>query len=275
MGLTAATGSRGLTQRFANAGHGENRPDAGDRVARRENNGLRRLDALDDAGSWAGLFRAFEAHGTDLNLMALAHEVFLKVQFAVDGVEHGGDAVVGHGQHEFANSHSAGEFHGYRAQGPARPQQVRAGEMGRQIEVAKTEPRRLPQFRHAFKAAKTFVLQAPAALWAERAGEGVQHRIDVGRNVQPPPLDVVASVDDNGQVFRSDGVLQTLNELCAAGATGENDDHLGSPHITMVIGGGEQAAGQQSAAIDDSVHEFGIHRKPLTELLSGGLGAAL
>ena len=102
-------------------------------------------DAFDHARSGMRMFGAFEAHGTHLNLVALAHEVFLKVQRAVGGVEHGRDAIVGHGQHAGANSHSAGKLRGHGAQRFARAQQVGAGEMGGEIEIAEAEPRGLAE----------------------------------------------------------------------------------------------------------------------------------
>ena len=49
--------------------------------------------------------RAFEPYGTHVNLVALAHEVLLEIQRALGGIEHGRDAIVGHGQHAGADSH--------------------------------------------------------------------------------------------------------------------------------------------------------------------------
>ena len=107
---------------------------------------------------------------------------------------------------------------------PAREHR-RAREVRRQIEIAEREPRRLPELLHALEAAEAVVVHAPAAVGAEQARETVQDGVHVGRNVQAPPLDVVAGVDDDGEIFRRDHLLQTLHQLCAAGATGEYDDH--------------------------------------------------
>ena len=103
IGLTAATGAAVRRKRLANSRHRQNRPDAGHGIARRKNNRLRLLDALDHARRRPRLLRAFEAHRLHLYLMPLAHEVFLKSQRTLRGIEHGRNAIVRHGQHPRAN----------------------------------------------------------------------------------------------------------------------------------------------------------------------------
>src|ERR1035438_6448426 len=124
--------------------------------------------------------------------------------------------------------------------------------MGREIEIAKTEPTGLAKMRHEFETAKTVALDAPSALDAELSGQSIQNGIDVGRNMQSPPLDIVGCIDDDGQIFGSNRVLQPLHQFCAAGAASQNDDHLRSPRITVIVGGSQQAPSQQSDAIDDT-----------------------
>src|ERR1017187_10837825 len=97
--------------------------------------------------------------------------------------------------------------------------------MGCEIKIAETKPRRLPKLLHALQAAEAVAVHAPAALLAEQVRQSVEHRIDVGRDVQPPPLDVVAGIDDDREVLRRDHLLQTLHQLGAAGSARENDDH--------------------------------------------------
>ena len=157
----------------------------------------------------------------------------------------------------------------------ARAQQIGAGEVSCQIEIAEAEPLGLAQMRYAFEAAETVALDAPSALHAELAGQRVEDGVDVGRNVQPPPLNVVGGIDDDSQVLGSDREMQSLHEFGAAGPAGENDDHLGSPRIAMIVGGSQQSASEQSAAIDDARDELGIHRQALPKLLPGGFGATL
>src|ERR1019366_5036382 len=147
--------------------------------------------------------------------------------------------------------------------------------MSGKIEIAKAEPGGLSQMRHALEAAETVALDAPSALDAELSGQSIQNGIDVGRNMQSPPLDIVGCIDDDGQIFGSNRVLQPLHQFCAAGAASENDNHLGGPRIAVIVGGSQQAASQQSAAINNTRDELGIHRQALAKLLPGGFGATL
>ncbi len=116
--------------------------------------------------------------------------------------------------------------------------------MGGKIKIAEAEPCRLPQTRHALHAAETVALDAPSAVDAELASESVEDGVDVGRNVQPPPVNVVAGVDDDGQIFWSDLVMQALNQFCATRAACENDDHLCGPRIAVIVRGSQQASGE-------------------------------
>src|SRR5271157_3224534 len=69
--------------------------------------------------------------------------------------------------------------------------------------------------------------------------------------------------------------MQPLNEFRASGPPSENDDHLRSPRIAMLVRGSKQATGQQTAAINHPRNEFWIHRQALPKLLPGSFGAAL
>ena len=61
-----------------------------------------------------------------------------------------------------------------------------------------------PSCRHGLQAKKRVALHAPAALRAELAREHVGDRIDVGRDVQPPPPHVVARINNDRQLFRAE-----------------------------------------------------------------------
>src|ERR1035437_2984023 len=97
--------------------------------------------------------------------------------------------------------------------------------MCRQIKIAETEPRRLPELLHTLQAAKAVVVHAPTAVLAEQVRQSVEHGIDVWRNMQSPPLEVVAGIDDDREVIRRDHLLQALHQLGAAGPAREDDDH--------------------------------------------------
>src|ERR1035438_4896557 len=113
--------------------------------------------------------------------------------------------------------------------------------MSGEIEIAETEPVRLTQMRHAVEAPEAVALDAPSALDAELSGKRVEDGVDVGRNVQSPPLDVVGGIHDDGQVIGSNGMLQSLDQFCAARPAGENNDHLRSPRITVIVGSSQPA----------------------------------
>src|SRR5689334_22156312 len=98
--------------------------------------------------------------------------------------------------------------------------------MHRQVAIPRVKPRWLAELSHGLQAEKSVALHAPSALAAQHAGEHVSDRIDVGGNVESPPQQVIASIDDDGDVLGGHGLAQAVDKLCAAGAAGEHADHL-------------------------------------------------
>src|SRR5215469_13341882 len=70
---------RGSTECVTHPRYGENRPNAGNRITGRQDHRLGRLDALDYAGCGTCVVGSVEVDGVHLDLMALPHEVLLKV----------------------------------------------------------------------------------------------------------------------------------------------------------------------------------------------------
>ena len=68
----------------------------------------------------------------------------------------------------------------------------------------------------------------PAALLVVQAGERVEHRVEVGGDVQAEHLDVVADVADHGQLSRREHVVEAAGELGAPHAARETDDAHGT-----------------------------------------------
>src|ERR1700733_4293579 len=97
--------------------------------------------------------------------------------------------------------------------------------MNREIAVAGVEPGGFAELSHGLQAKKSIALHPPAALPAQQAGEHISNGINIGRNVQSPPEQVVAGVDDHGDFLRRDHLLQTVNKLGASCAPGEHADH--------------------------------------------------
>jgi hypothetical protein len=92
MGLMAAIFPRALNQGFANAGHGEYRANAGDGIARGDENRVGGKDRIDDSGSRFGVRRSGEAHGVHRVLIPALHEIFFKTQLARRRIHAGFDA---------------------------------------------------------------------------------------------------------------------------------------------------------------------------------------
>ena len=100
--------------------------------------------------------------------------------------------------------------------------------MDGKITITDVEPDRLSQLAHGLQAVEGVALHAPAALFAEQAGKDVSDRIQVRRDVQSPPLEIVPGIHDDCDVFGSDDLTQAIDELGASGAAGEYDDHAAS-----------------------------------------------
>jgi len=94
-----------------------------------------------------------------------------------------------------------------------------------QIAIPGLKPRRLSQLPHRIETIKSVALHAPAALLAQFAGQHVGDGIEIGRNVQSPPQHVVAGIHDEGQLFRTKDLAQSIDELGAARAAGQYRDH--------------------------------------------------
>src|SRR6202035_415679 len=94
-----------------------------------------------------------------------------------------------------------------------------------EVAVSSVEPRRLAELPHGLQAEKSIAFHAPAAFAAERAGEHVGDGIDIRRNVESPPEQVVPGVDDQSDFFRRNDLPQSIDEFGAARAAGEYTNH--------------------------------------------------
>ncbi len=104
-------------------------------------------------------------------------------------------------------------------------EQFRAQQVDGEIAVAGVKPDGLAQFAHGLQAKESVALHAPAAFLAEQSGQHVGDGIEVGRNVESPPLQIVSGVDDDGEIFGGNDLAQAVHKLGAAGASGEYDNH--------------------------------------------------
>ena len=97
--------------------------------------------------------------------------------------------------------------------------------MDPEVAVAEREPRLSAERLDRLERLPRLAGASPAALLVVQPGQRVQHRVEIGRDVQPQHLDVVADVAGDGDVARVHGVDEPLHEPRTADAAGEND-HL-------------------------------------------------
>src|SRR3954447_23039171 len=91
---------------------------------------------------------------------------------------------------------------------------------------------------HRLQAEKGVALHTPASFSAQHPREHVCDRVDVGRNIKSPPEQVIACVEDDGNLFGGHGLNQAVHALRAPGAAAEHADHAAlraSPSSPAVV----------------------------------------
>ena len=225
IGLTATTLPRVLTQSFANSRHGKYRADAGDGIARSDEHCVGGNNGFDHSRSRLGVGGSGETHGVHGILIPALHEIFFEAQLAGRRIHAGLDARIAHGKDaRFHSQLFADGRGGFGKRFPFR-QQTRAQQMHCKIAVAGVEPRGFAELSHGLQAEKSIAFDAPAALAAEQTGENVSDGVYVWRDVEAPPQQVIAGVDDQSDFFSRDDLPQAIDKLCSAGAAGEHADH--------------------------------------------------
>ncbi len=111
------------------------------------------------------------------------------------------------------------------AQGLALREKLGTVDVDRQIAVAGMEPDRFAQLSHRLEAEKRVALDAPTSLFAEQTREDVRNGVDIGRDVQTPPFQIIAGVHDDGEFFGWHYLAQAVHKFRASRATCQNDDH--------------------------------------------------
>src|ERR1700690_4415144 len=87
------------------------------------------------------------------------------------------------------------------------------------------EPDGLSQIAHGLQAKESVALHAPAALFAQQSSQNVGDGIEVGGKVQAPPLQIVTSIDDDGEILGRNDLAEAIDKLGAARPAGEYDNH--------------------------------------------------
>src|SRR5216684_84232 len=79
-----------------------------------------------------------------------------------------------------------------------------------EIAVAGVKPDRLSQLAHGLQAKESITLHSPTALFAQQSGQDVSDGVEVRRNVKSPPLQIVSSIDDDGEVVGGNDLAQAV-----------------------------------------------------------------
>src|SRR5437870_2329127 len=87
------------------------------------------------------------------------------------------------------------------------------------------KPCGLAELSHGLQAEESVSLDSPAALATQHAGKNVSDGVDIRRNVEAPPKQVVAGIDDDRNLFGRHHLAEAINEFRSARTTGENANH--------------------------------------------------
>src|ERR1051325_5718639 len=87
------------------------------------------------------------------------------------------------------------------------------------------EPRGLTELAHGLQEKKRVALHAPSPLAAQHPREHVGDRVNIRRNVQAPPQQVVAGIDPQRTLFGGRDLAQADDKLRASGPAAQNTNH--------------------------------------------------
>lgn len=94
----------------------------------------------------------------------------------------------------------------------------------RQIAIAQVEPRRTPVCGQLIVRPERLIAKAPSRLWIHQVGQRIGDDIQIGRDGQSMENDVVAGIDDDGEIARIQCAVQTDEKLRRAYPTCQRDD---------------------------------------------------
>ena len=177
----------------------EDRPDADDRIARRHDEQPGGPHGVERLRRRAGAIEALELDGGDRIARTPEDEVLLKRQPARGRADDRGHPVVAHREDHRDDSERLAQAVGDLGEPSAFAQPDRARDVRRQVAVAQPEPRRDAVPVQHLQGGPRIPFDPPAPLAARQTGERVQHRVDVGGDVQAEMLPVVGRVDDHGE----------------------------------------------------------------------------
>src|SRR5215470_3506362 len=132
-----------MAKRISDSGYGQDRPDAGNRIARRDQHPLRRSDRFEDTRRRLGLASAGEANRGDRILKPALDEIFFKAQLPDRSFDTGLNALIAHRKNSRSDDQSLREDFGDLGKGFSFAEQLGAHEVRGEVAVAHAEPGRL------------------------------------------------------------------------------------------------------------------------------------
>ena len=165
-------------------------------------------------GQWARARRAAQLDSLDRAAKAPAHEILLKRHRAAPAhFYESAHAVVAHRHHLRAHAVAPRDFGRDAAERLAGAHPFGAEQMRCEIAIAKVEPGPAVEAGERAQRVEAFALEAPSGLRIGGAGERVDDRVEVGRDVKSVELLVVAGVDDYAQARLAGHAHQAAQEL--------------------------------------------------------------
>ena len=170
----------GLAHRTSHAGQGENRTDADEGIAGRDQDQIGTRDGFQNTG---GGFRGTNSGVSDFQHVAagpVAHEVLLKCEFSLGCVDDGPHTVVAHGPDSHGNPEGFPLAASDLGQRLAALERRCAKEVRGQILIAESEPDVLPEGREGVHGIEAVPTKSPTLRAVDLAGERIEQGVHVG-----------------------------------------------------------------------------------------------
>src|SRR5262249_29512789 len=92
-----------------------------------------------------------------------------------------------------------------------------------------------------------------SALAAEHAGKYVRDGVDVGRDIESPPQQIIACIDDDGDVVGGHRLTQAIHKLRATCTAAEDADHAALLILAIPL------ASAEARNFSDSKPDFAVN----------------
>src|SRR4029077_20636712 len=132
------------------------------------------------------------------------HKIFLETELANGRTDSGFYSRIAHGKDASLDTEFGCNLDRGFGQSFSLREQFRTKQVDGEITITHVKPDGLSQLAHGLQAVKGVALHAPATFFAEQAAENVGDGIQVGRDVQSPPLEIVAGIHDECDVLGRD-----------------------------------------------------------------------